>query len=68
MHTGTQRSDTRLYRLVCDAGWLRAGLDAVFANKGSHTPGLNGITKQHVDGRQRGRERCGAASRGTADR
>jgi len=33
-----------------------AGLDAVFANKGSHTPGLNGITKQHVDGRQ-GRER-----------
>jgi len=26
-------------------------------NKGSHTPGLNGITKQHVDGRQRGRER-----------
>jgi len=41
--------------------------DAVFANKG-HTPGLNGITKQHVDGRQRGRERLGAASRGTADR
>lgn len=47
----------RLYRLVCDAGWLRAGLDAVFANKGSHTPGLDGTTKQHVDGRQRGRER-----------
>jgi len=52
----TLENNKRLYRLVCDAGWLRA-LDAVFANKGSHTPGLNGITKQHVDGRQRGRER-----------
>ncbi len=47
----------RLYRLVCDAGWLRAGLDAVFANHGSQTPGLDGMTKQHVDGRQNGRER-----------
>ncbi len=47
----------RLYRLVCDPGWLRAGLDAVFANQGSYTPGLDGMTKQHVDGRQNGRER-----------
>jgi len=49
----------RLYRLVCEGGyvWLRRGV----CHKGSHTPGLNGITKQHVDGRQRGRERCGAA-------
>ena len=47
----------RLYRLVRDAGWLRAGLNTVFANRGSHTPGLDGVTKQHVDGRQQGRER-----------
>ncbi len=47
----------RLYRLVRDAGWLRSGLNAVFTNRGSHTPGLDGVTKQHVDGRQKGRER-----------
>ncbi len=47
----------RLYRLVRDTGWLRAGLKTVFAHRGSNTPGLDGVTKQHVDGRQKGRER-----------
>lgn len=46
----------RLYRLVCDAGWLRAGLNDVFANHGSHTPGLDGVTKKMIDARQHGRE------------
>lgn len=52
----TQRHK-RLYRLVRDAGWLRSGLNAVFSHRGSNTPGLDGVTKQHIDGRQRGRER-----------
>lgn len=47
----------RLYRLVCDAGWLRAGLDAVLSNKGSSTPGIDGVTKSKVDARANGREK-----------
>lgn len=47
----------RLYRLVCDPGWLRAGLDGVFTNQGSNTPGLDGVTKQHIDGHKDGRNR-----------
>ena len=46
----------RLYRLVCDAGWLRAGLEDIFANSGSNTPGLDGITKRTIDARSNGRE------------
>jgi RNA-directed DNA polymerase len=46
----------RLYRLVCDGGWLRAGLEAVLANRGSRTPGLDGVTKRHLEGRAGGRE------------
>lgn len=47
----------RLYRLVCDAGWLRAGLDAVLSNKGSSTPGIDGVTKATIDARKDGRDR-----------
>jgi RNA-directed DNA polymerase len=47
----------RLYRLVCDTGWLRAGLDAVLANKGSNTPGVDGETKAKIDARKNGREK-----------
>ncbi len=46
----------RLYRLVCDKGWLRAGLDNVFANQGSNTPGLDGVTRKMIDARQNGRD------------
>jgi group II intron reverse transcriptase/maturase len=46
----------RLYRLVCDVEWLHAGLDEVFANHGSSTPGLDGVTKKHVDNRTEGGE------------
>jgi RNA-directed DNA polymerase len=46
----------RLYRLVCDEGWLRAGLDAVLTNKGSNTPGIDGVTKRSIDARENGRE------------
>jgi RNA-directed DNA polymerase len=46
----------RLYRLVCDAGWLRAGLEDIFANSGSNTPGLDGVTKRTIDARSNGRE------------
>jgi RNA-directed DNA polymerase len=46
----------RLYRLVCDAGWLRQGLEAVLANSGSSTPGLDGETKGHIDARKDGRQ------------
>lgn len=51
------RRHQRLYRLVSDAGWLRAGLKAVFANHGSNTPGVDGVTKKHIDNRKEGRER-----------
>jgi RNA-directed DNA polymerase len=47
----------RLYRFVCDEGWLRAGLDAVFSNKGSNTPGIDGVTKRMIDARENGREK-----------
>ena len=47
----------RLYRLVCDEGWLRAGLDTVLSNRGSNTPGIDGVTKGKVDKREEGRER-----------
>jgi RNA-directed DNA polymerase len=47
----------RLYRLVCEEGWLRAGLDTVLANKGSNTPGVDGDTKAKVDARKNGREK-----------
>ena len=45
----------RLYRLVCDTGWLRTGLEAVFTNRGSSTPGVDGVTKGLVDLRKNGR-------------
>jgi group II intron reverse transcriptase/maturase len=47
----------RLYRLVCEVGWLRAGLEAVFTNQGSTTPGVDGVIKSHVDNRTAGRDR-----------
>jgi group II intron reverse transcriptase/maturase len=47
----------RLYRLVCDAGWLRAGLDAVFSNRGSSTPGIDGTTKGRIDATENGRDK-----------
>jgi RNA-directed DNA polymerase len=52
----TQRHK-RLYRLVCDPGWLRASVDAVLSNPGSNTPGVDGITKSHIDSRTEGRNR-----------
>jgi len=47
----------RLYRLVCDGGWLNAGLEAVLSNRGSSTPGIDGETKSKIDARVNGRER-----------
>jgi RNA-directed DNA polymerase len=47
----------RLYRLGCEAGWLRAGLEAVFTNPGSTPPGVDGVIKSHVDNRTAGRDR-----------
>jgi len=47
----------RLYRLVCDAGWLCAGLDSVLSNRGSSTPGIDGETKAMIDARQDGRKK-----------
>jgi RNA-directed DNA polymerase len=47
----------RLYRLVYEAAWLRAGLDTVLANKGSNTPGIDGETKAKIDARKNGREK-----------
>ena len=45
----------RLYRLVCDEGWLRLGLEAVLANRGSNTPGIDGVTKGNIDAKEDGR-------------
>ena len=47
----------RLYRLVCDEGWLRAGLEAVLANRGSSTPGIDNVTKRKLDAQENGREK-----------
>jgi group II intron reverse transcriptase/maturase len=47
----------RLYHLVCDEGWLRTGLDTVLANRGSGTPGIDGITKGSIDVREDGRDK-----------
>ncbi len=46
----------RLYRFVCDEGWLRTGLDAVLSNKGSSTPGIDGVTKGCIDAKEDGRD------------
>jgi len=46
----------RLYRFICDEGWLRAGLDAVLSNRGSNTPGTDGVTRWSIDKRENGRE------------
>ena len=51
------RRHKRLYRLVGDAGWLRIGLETVFTNRGSNTPGVDGVTKRHIDNRNNGRDR-----------
>jgi len=51
------RRHKRLYRLICDKAWLRAGLDSVLFNKGSSTPGLDGVTKGNIDAQQDGRDR-----------
>ena len=45
----------RLYRFVCDEGWLRTGLETVLSNKGSSTPGLDGVTKGRLDTNPDGR-------------
>lgn len=45
----------RLYRFVSDAGWLQAGLEAVFSNRGSGTPGLDKVTKGMIDAQSDGR-------------
>lgn len=50
------RRHKRLYRLVGDAGWLRVALEAVFTNRGSNTPGVDGVTKRHIDNRNNGRD------------
>ncbi len=47
----------RLYRLICDEGWLRAGLDTVLANHGRNTPGVDGVTKKTIDSQKDGRNR-----------
>jgi RNA-directed DNA polymerase len=51
-----QARHKRLYRFVCDVGWLRAGLEEVFSNRGSSTPGLDEVTKARIDAQSGGRE------------
>jgi RNA-directed DNA polymerase len=46
----------RLYRLVCDTGWLHAGLNTVLSNSGSNTPGIDGISKRQIDAKENGRK------------
>jgi group II intron reverse transcriptase/maturase len=47
----------RLFRLICDEGWLRVGLEKVFSNKGSNTPGIDGVTRKKIEARKDGREK-----------
>jgi RNA-directed DNA polymerase len=53
--TDPQARHKRLYRLVCDPGWLHAGLNTVLSNSGSNTPGIDGITKRQIDAKENGR-------------
>jgi RNA-directed DNA polymerase len=52
----TNARHKRLYRLVCDEGWLRLGLEKVLSNKGSNTPGVDGETKKKIEARKDGRQ------------
>ncbi len=44
----------RLYRLICDKGWLYAGLLDVLSNRGSNTAGIDGVSKANVMNRPYG--------------
>src|SRR5437763_4556234 len=44
----------RLYRLLCQDSWLEVALDAIRANRGFDTPGVDGVkgtdlTPEHLD-------------------
>lgn len=43
-----KRRHRRLYRLICDQGWLYAGLTHVLSNRGSNTPGIDGMSKGSI--------------------
>ena len=45
LHNPTHRFD-HLYRLIGQEEWIRAALDAVLANKGARTAGIDGVTKR----------------------
>jgi RNA-directed DNA polymerase len=45
LHNPTHRFD-HLYRLSCQEEWIRTALDAVLANKGARTAGIDGVTKR----------------------
>jgi RNA-directed DNA polymerase len=45
LHNPTHRFD-HLYRLICQEEWIRTALDAVLANKGARTAGVDGVTKR----------------------
>jgi len=38
-----------LYGLVRDVYWLRTSLEAILANDGAKTPGVDGMTKEHLE-------------------
>jgi group II intron reverse transcriptase/maturase len=44
-HNPTHQFD-HLYRLICRDDWIAAALDAVLANTGARTAGIDGVTKQ----------------------
>jgi RNA-directed DNA polymerase len=45
LYRPTHRFD-HLYRLICQEEWIRTALDAVLANKGARTAGIDGVTKR----------------------
>jgi RNA-directed DNA polymerase len=47
MHHPAHRFD-HLYRLICQQEWIQTALQGVLANKGSRTPGIDGITKDDL--------------------
>jgi retron-type reverse transcriptase len=38
-----------LYHLICREDWMEAALKHVLSNKGARTPGIDGITKEHLE-------------------
>ena len=47
LHQPTHRFD-HLYRIIRQREWIERALEGVLANKGAHTPGIDGLTEEDL--------------------